>query len=991
MGSPPRKGSRKRWPKMAKYMPQKVSEVEYEIPKSAKEGMRVPVKIYANEQLLQKMLEDRTLEQAVNVAHLPGVQKFSIVLPDGHEGYGFPIGGVAATSFDDGVVSPGGVGYDINCLAGDARVLTADGYWVRIRDFEGRSGELVCVDLGTHEVVRAGFSRFIKMFPGGRVFRVVTEAGYEVVATEDHPFLTPSGMVSLRDLREGDRVAVYPFEGVEYEEPSVEVVVGEDSVRALSLGDRERRAVVFELKRRGLLPLYLNDGRISCLARILGYVTGDGTIYFSGGKGYVIFYGRPEDLEAVREDVLRLGFRASRVYRRTRRHRIVSRYGVREFVSDEYSVKVSAKSFACLLVMLGAPVGDKAVVDFGVPSWIFRAPRWVKRLYLAALFGAELTSPKSVSRFNFYCPVLSINRVREKVEGGRRFLEQVSSLLKEFDVKTAKVSCRVEGRRVDGAETVRLRLIVCSTSENLINFFGKVGFVYNRRRSTLANLACHYLRLKSKVVSERVETIVEVEGLKGRVSPSEIYGMLESPWVNRRFIERTLYEGRKGEPRVAQSFMSFKEFVENPAFVGSDFVWDRIIRKEEVEYNDYVYDFTVDHEGHNFVANNFIVSNCGVRLISTPLFERDVRPRLRQLVHELFVQVPSGLGSRGQVRLSVGELDRVLEEGVGWAVASGYGFVEDGEFCEEGGCLRGADAGAVSVGAKQRGMPQLGSLGSGNHFLEVGVVDRVFDEGVARVFGLLGVGQVVLWVHTGSRGLGHQVCSDYLRVMEAGARKYGIVLPDRELASVPVHSFEGERYFKAMAAAANFAWANRQMITHWVRRAFVKVFGVDERELRLVYDVAHNIAKVEEHVVDGSRVKVVVHRKGATRAFPRGHAEIPSRYRDVGQPVLIPGSMGTSSWVLVGREEAMVKSFGSTAHGAGRMMSRAGALKVRSGFEVKRDLEGRGIVLEAADVKVVSEEAPEAYKDVDIVAEVSHRVGIATKVARIVPIGVVKG
>ncbi|MEM4176952.1 MAG: RtcB family protein [Nitrososphaeria archaeon] len=413
------------------------------------------------------------------------------------------------------------------------------------------------------------------------------------------------------------------------------------------------------------------------------------------------------------------------------------------------------------------------------------------------------------------------------------------------------------------------------------------------------------------------------------------------------------------------------------------------------------------HEGYGFpiggvAATSFddgVVSpggvgydiNCGVRLISTPLFERDVRPKLRQLVHELFVQVPSGLGSRGQVRLSGGELDRVLEEGVDWAVASGYGFVEDREFCEEHGHMGGADAGAVSVGAKQRGIPQLGSLGSGNHFLEVGVVDRVFDEDVARVFGLLGVGQVVLWVHTGSRGLGHQVCSDYLRVMEAGARKYGIVLPDRELASVPVHSFEGERYFRAMASAANFAWANRQMITHWVRKAFVKVFGVNEKDLKLVYDVAHNIAKVEEHTVDGSRMKVVVHRKGATRAFPKEHPEIPIKYRSVGQPVLIPGSMGTSSWVLVGREAAMVKSFGSTAHGAGRMMSRAGALKVRSGFEVKRDLEGRGIVLEAADVKVVSEEAPEAYKDVDLVAEVSHRVGIATKVARIVPIGVVKG
>jgi tRNA-splicing ligase RtcB len=305
--------------------------------------------------------------------------------------------------------------------------------------------------------------------------------------------------------------------------------------------------------------------------------------------------------------------------------------------------------------------------------------------------------------------------------------------------------------------------------------------------------------------------------------------------------------------------------------------------------------------------------------------------------------------------------------------------------------MKSADSNMVSPNAKQRGAPQLGSLGSGNHFLEIGVVNRIFDENVAKVFGIPSIGQVVLWVHTGSRGLGHQVCSDYLRLMEQCCRRYNIVLPDRELASVPIRSPEGGRYLSAMAAAANFAWANRQMITHWVRRAFSKTFGVEEKELKLIYDVAHNIAKTEEHDVDGQKMKVLVHRKGATRAFPRGRPEVPQRYRDFGQPVLIPGSMGTSSWVLVGNELSMKKSFGSTAHGAGRMMSRAGALRSKSGSDVKRELENRGILLEAADIRVVSEEAPEAYKDVDMVAEVSHQVGIATKVAKIVPIGVVKG
>ncbi len=413
------------------------------------------------------------------------------------------------------------------------------------------------------------------------------------------------------------------------------------------------------------------------------------------------------------------------------------------------------------------------------------------------------------------------------------------------------------------------------------------------------------------------------------------------------------------------------------------------------------------HEGYGFPIGgvaatsyeNGVVSpggvgydiNCGVRLISTPLLERDVRPKLKQLVHELFIQVPSGLGSRGQVRLSVGGLDAVLDEGVDWAIANGYGSAQDRVFCEANGHMELADSSLVSANAKQRGAPQLGSLGSGNHFLEIGVINKIFDVTAAKIFGLRQESQVVLWIHTGSRGLGHQVCSDYLRVMESASYKYGITLPDRELASVPVTSQEGKRYLGAMAAAANFAWANRQMITHWVRKAFSKTFDINEDELKLIYDVAHNIAKVEEHEVGGERLKVVVHRKGATRAFPKGHPEIPTLYKDIGQPVLIPGSMGTASWVLLGNSLSMEKSFGSTAHGAGRMMSRAGALRSRNGYDVKRDLESHGILLEAADIRVVSEEAPEAYKNVDMVAEVSDMVGIATKVARVVPIGVVKG
>ena len=385
--------------------------------------------------------------------------------------------------------------------------------------------------------------------------------------------------------------------------------------------------------------------------------------------------------------------------------------------------------------------------------------------------------------------------------------------------------------------------------------------------------------------------------------------------------------------------------------------------------------------------------NCGVRLIRTDLTVNDVKPVIKDLINTLFRLVPSGVGSRGKIRLSISELNRVLAEGVDWAIERGYGWSEDAEFCEERGHMKTADPDNVSTAAKSRGAPQLGTLGSGNHFLEIQVVDRIYDRDVAKQFGIEHEGQVTVMVHTGSRGFGHQVCSDYLRVMERAVRKYGLRIPDRELACAPANSREAEDYFAAMSCAANFAWANRQMITHWVREAFSRVFkrSPDELGMRLVYDVAHNIAKLEEHDVDGKRRRVFVHRKGATRAFPPGHPEIPAKYRATGQPVLIPGSMGTASYVLVGTRRAMEVSFGSTAHGAGRVLSRAAAVRRYRPSQISRELESRGILVRAASARVVAEEAPGAYKDVDRVAEVSHKVGIALRVVRLVPMAVTKG
>ena len=386
--------------------------------------------------------------------------------------------------------------------------------------------------------------------------------------------------------------------------------------------------------------------------------------------------------------------------------------------------------------------------------------------------------------------------------------------------------------------------------------------------------------------------------------------------------------------------------------------------------------------------------NCGVRLITTNLSEQDVRPVIRKLVDTLFRNVPCGLGSRRRdFRVSPSDLDRMVVEGVEWLVDRGFGWPEDVEHCEERGCMEGADPSKVSGTAKNRGLAQIGTLGSGNHFLEVQKVDKIFDPKVAEVFGITHEGQVTVMIHCGSRGFGHQICSDYLRVMERAVRKYGIKLPDRELACAPGTSREAEDYFAAMACAVNYAFCNRHAIMHWVRQSFEQVFGrsAEDMGMKLCYDVAHNIAKVEEHYVDGRRAKVFVHRKGATRAFPPGHPEIPKDHRAVGQCVLIPGSMGTSSWVLVGTPKAMEITFGSTAHGAGRMMSRAAAVRRFRGSDVMRRLERKGIAVRCASLRVLAEENDPAYKAVDEVAEVSHRVGIATKVARLVPLAVVKG
>ena len=380
--------------------------------------------------------------------------------------------------------------------------------------------------------------------------------------------------------------------------------------------------------------------------------------------------------------------------------------------------------------------------------------------------------------------------------------------------------------------------------------------------------------------------------------------------------------------------------------------------------------------------------NCGVRLLRTDLDSKLVQPLINTLIDALFEAIPSGLGATGRLQASDQQLTEAFTSGSKWAVEQGYGVEADVTHCEENGQMEGADPAQVSAKARKRGRPQLGTLGSGNHFLEIQRVEEIFDEEKAKQFGLF-KGQITIMIHCGSRGAGHQICTDHLEVLNQAVKKYNIEIPDKQLACAPLGSPEAERYFGGMVCAANYAWANRHIIAHWTREVFERYFP--EASLDLVYDVAHNVAKIEEHDVDGKRMRLYVHRKGATRAFGPSRKEVPATYRSVGQPVLIPGSMGTASYVLCGNDNALNVSFGSACHGAGRVMSRSRATRLFNGKDVKAALNLQGIVVKATSPAMLAEEAPQVYKPSGDVVDVVHNLRIATKVAKLVPIGVSKG
>lgn len=985
---------------------EKIDEYRWRIPKSYKQGMRVDGIIYADDEMIKDIRSDKAPEQVANVAFLPGIVKYSLAMPDIHWGYGFAIGGVAATDIDSGgVISPGGVGFDINCIS-NSLILNELGYKIEIKEYENsfHKRRLICMDFDEKHEKIADIAGFLRQRPKKQVLNLITETERQINATSDHPFYTKDGMKELGNLSPGDEVAVYPFEGVEYEEPTSESIVDSDDIEKVlrRFGKSSRGSaieqILISLDKKKILPIRYNSPELPYLIKTLGYCFGDGLLYFAGKrkKGTVCFYGKENDLMKIKEDLAKIGFKSS-IYSRPRHHKIKTAYDTIEFDAEEFWIKIDTNSFAVLMVALGMPIGNKCRQSYELPKWLFNAPLWQKRLFLASFFGAEMSSPKTMTGhgYNFYCPTVSMNKIPNYIDNGKKFLDDIAKMLREFGIVSYKISERKEFVNKDGLVSYRLRLMISNKTDNLLKLYGKIGFEYNEERKFLANVATAYLRLKDTVSKEKVEVAALTPVLADSKDWNRevIYEYLKSPYVTERFIERSLYEERRTPPRMGSDFPTFDEFLKRATggLGRSGMVLERIKSISDIEFNDWVYDFTIEHKGHNFIANNFVVSNCGVRLVKTSLKEKDVRPKLKDLVYALYNDIPAGVGSKGDIRVSEAEERKLLVEGAKWVVDHGYGRQEDLDYTEERGAIKGANPDAVSQRAYERGKNQSGTLGSGNHFLEVQVIDQIYDEAIADIFGLE-IGQITVMIHSGSRGLGYQICDEYSKDMIRCLSKYNINVPDRQLACAPVNSEEGKAYLGAMKCAANYAWANRQCLMHLTRLVFEKVFKIGPKDLGmdLIYDVAHNIAKVEKYNMDGKERTLCVHRKGATRAFPPEHPELPAKYKKTGQPVIIPGDMGRNSYLLVGTKKAE-ETFYSTCHGAGRLMSRSAAISKCRGRSIAGELEAKGIIVKSTGRDTLAEEAPEAYKDVNKVVRIVDGAGISKRVLRMKPLGVIKG
>ncbi|MFW6153390.1 MAG: RtcB family protein, partial [Halobacteriota archaeon] len=884
-----------------------VREHVWELERSGE--MRVPARVLASETLLEKIAEDKTLEQLRNTTHLPGIQQHAICMPDGHQGYGFPVGGVAGIDAEEGCISPGAVGYDINCLSGDTSVLLSFGRRLDIAELRDRFEDDEAVVVG--DAVEDAPIQLLTVSHDELVYEVTVESGDVIRTTADHRFATPGGKVPLSELGPEDQLMLHHFTGLEDEQPEEFTVVDESDFED---EDPQQRRFLSDL---GLLPLRSTDDAFHRLLKLVGFHTGHGAF---GSEGQTWFHGEPEDLESIRADIEALGITPSRIHRWHRTHETQGKTIDR----TEYSMKTTSKAFRKLLQLLGAPRGPNVESSVGTPWYFDRLAGWQQALYLSSLFGAEMSTPTAVSKTNFSEPEITHTRLREVADAGVQFFEDISKALNDLGIETSRIGRRQVAGGADDRPCDRLRLGIKSDADNLVQFFTTVGYRYNRTKQRRAILATEYLKRRASAIRRRTEAASEIKAVAD--GGDEPPGQLNAEYgVNDRYLQRYERSDVETRHRPPAEFPSFEEFVEQNPLTATSTVPSRIVSIEPLRHET-VYDLGVDHDDHTFVADGFVVANCGVRMVRTDLTYDDITGREQELVDALFEAIPSGLGKGGVVQTDMATVDVILDRGLRWAVDNGYGVERDLLACEDEGVRPESDPATVSDEAKQRGKNQIGSLGSGNHFLEVQRVTDLFDEAVAEAYGL-SVDQLVVLIHCGSRGLGHQVCTDYLRRIERTHADLLEQLPDRELAAAPAGSQLAEDYYQALGAAINFAWVNRQLVMHRTREVFADVFDRDGEDMgmELLYDVAHNIAKREVHDVGDEERELFVHRKGATRAFPAGHPDVPTAYRDVGQPIIIPGSMGAGSYVLRGGERSMDLTFGSTAHGAGRTMSRTQA------------------------------------------------------------------
>ena len=802
-----------------------------------------------------------------------------------------------------------------------------------------------------------------------RIYKIKTKTGKVIKVSGEHPLYTLEGMKEAEKISKEDKLISYSFEGVKYEEPSNDTIIDfSDIIRILDkVGitnkGNARTQILNHIKKLNILPLKYNSKELPILIKLMGFIFGDGVLTFlKDNKGFTHFYGKEEDLILISKDLIKLGFTSPKIFKRDRHHSINTGYGVIEFEYKENAIIKKNSSIAVLFAALGVPAGRKTAQVYRVPEWLMKAPLWQKRLFLASFFGAELSKPKTMNKYNFYMPQINMNKSEKLIKNGIDLLNDLRLILYEFGVES-NYPVFVKGNNYEGknGKTIGLRFLINGRPENLIKLYSKIGYEYNIKKQKLACLAINYLKLKELEINQIIISKNSNQLIKHRIRPD---------------------------------FISFKDYIDKYSFGDYGLTVEEVEEIKTLNYNGSVYDFTVNDPNHNFIANNFVISNCGMRLVTTNLTFKEVQPKLKELVDTLFKIVPAGVGAKGFVQVNKQQFKEVMEQGSKWCVENDYGWKEDLERTEGYGKIDWADSSKVSDKAISRGINQMGTLGSGNHYLEIQKVEKqnIVDEKLAKKLGIF-PDQIVIMVHCGSRGFGHQIATDYLQKFDEVMKKYNIIIRDRELSCAPFNSKEGQDYYKGMACAANMAFANRQVILHRIREGFSKVFKKtpEELEMNLVYDVAHNVAKLEEHKVDGKKKKLIVHRKGSTRAFPPKHEELNKLYKDIGQPVIIGGSMETGSYLLVGTKKAMDETFGTTCHGSGRTMSRTQARHEVRGDKLQKDMENKGIYVRTVSMSGLAEEAGVAYKDINEVVKTVELAGISKPVVGLKPIGNVKG